>query len=743
MGQGKGKLRLREITAPATPPADEAEIYLGAGTPGTVFVKHDDGSVVDLEGGGLLSGVFVSAREWDAVPDTATDMTAEIQAAFDAAPAGCILVFDPGVYEISDTVHLARTINVIFDGVIFDLEANTPATLFSPGIPENYNGGYLSIASREAGTLTDRAAMIWGTDGGDRPVRNWIRGLTVRRTASAATAAARLHCGLLMLATSECRADNITAENFREGIVGIGGTAQGFAYNFGDNLKTTNCRYGLTLYCNRATGAGWANQNTFRGGRLFLESGIRGDGSWIEAQWEPIRLLWESGGTSPAPPNNNVFDFITIEGAYGRKIRCEGRNNSFRDIRYEDTHTAGTADITVGEASRTNSQFSRNFFVGGDDLGIILDRDNVEFLATVAINNGNTFIGGTANWFCARSETVRANHRFSTTSSTAPVISIGNVSDVELIRLHHVYASLSAQGALEFLDTGETIRNAIGMNTASPYDLRTLAGVNVANVFRVRIDGTIDAIIANPQTGGQILIPVATGLVKLWASSSGSDVFVVADSARDARLVLKAEEALGSGLTYLGVLKFYDDDATPTFMNAIGLHPSANLGGSRPILFERGVWINEMGADADSRVSGDTDTNLTYWDASAEGVGFGTNAPTGGVKVQIEGRAFLNGGHRVKRTGVTDVTLDADHFYVAVDSSAATRTITLPATDGTGIGSGKMYVIKRNGGNNVAINAAGSNTIDGAATQNLSADNASVTIVSNGGAGAAGDWEVV
>jgi len=635
--QGKGKLRLREIAAPPpTPPADEADVYLLAGAPGNLYLKKDDGTVVDLEGGGLLSGTLYSARNDGVVPDTGADMTDEIIAFFANCPLGAIGIVDPGVYKISNTVHLSRTINVIMSGVIFDLEANTPATTFSPGIPENYNGGYLSIASREAGTLTDRAAMIWGTSGGNRPAKNWIMGpFIIRRTASANTAAARLHCGFLMLAPFECRADNITAENFREGIVGMGGTAQGFAYNFGDNLKTLNCRYGLTLYCNRATGAGWANQNTFRGGRFFVESAIRGDASWIEAQWEPIRILWESGGTSPAPPNNNVFDFVTIEGAYGRKVRCEGRDNSFRDIRYEETHTAGTTDITIGEVSRTNSNFSRNLFIGGDTLGTIVALDNIEYLSSGGgngLNNANTFIGGQSNLYVARVNAGDVNttgHRFVTTGSTAAALSVGSATDPELVRLHHVFAALAAQGALEFLDTASVQRNAIGMITASPYDFRTLAGLNIASVFRVRIDGTIDAQVLNPQTGGQILVPVGTGFVKAWASSSNDPVIIIADSNRDARLVLKAQETVGA-TTYLDALLFYDDDVTPTLKNIMGIHASSDLpggSGSRPILIKWGIDANEQEENADSRIRGENITNLFYIDASTDRVGINTATP--------------------------------------------------------------------------------------------------------------------
>jgi hypothetical protein len=184
---------------------------------------------------------------------------------------------------------------------------------------------------------------------------------------------------------------------------------------------------------------------------------------------------------------------------------------------------------------------------------------------------------------------------------------------------------------------------------------------------------------------------------------------------------------------------------SPTLRNIIGLHASTDLGGTgfRPLMLSNGLWVNQSQSDADTRVSGQTVTDLVRTDASADAVIVGGASAATGTRFQIEGRTYLNGGQRIKRTSVTDATLDADHFYVAVDSSAATRTITLPATDAATIGAGKMFIIKRNGTNNVAINTNGSNTIDGGSSQNLPTDNATVTLVSNGGAGSSGDWEVI
>lgn len=99
---------------------------------------------------------------------------------------------------------------------------------------------------------------------------------------------------------------------------------------------------------------------------------------------------------------------------------------------------------------------------------------------------------------------------------------------------------------------------------------------------------------------------------------------------------------------------------------------------------------------------------------------------------------------RVSRVATSaDLTLTVKHHYVVVDTSGALRTITLPATDDATIGPGKVYIIKRKGANNVDIARNGSNLIDGAAaTYSLTTDKATVWLISNGLAGASGDWEL-
>ena len=47
------------------------------------------------------------------------------------------------------------------------------------------------------------------------------------------------------------------------------------------------------------------------------------------------------------------------------------------------------------------------------------------------------------------------------------------------------------------------------------------------------------------------------------------------------------------------------------------------------------VVINEVGADTDTRIEGDTDANLFFADASVDGIGIGTNTPNASAKLDI------------------------------------------------------------------------------------------------------------
>lgn len=75
-----------------------------------------------------------------------------------------------------------------------------------------------------------------------------------------------------------------------------------------------------------------------------------------------------------------------------------------------------------------------------------------------------------------------------------------------------------------------------------------------------------------------------------------------------------------------------------------------------------GLIVNEQGADADTRIEGDTDANLVFVDASTDRVGIGTNAPA--AKFSVSGASSLDGA-----VTINDAGADVD-FRVEGDTAA-------------------------------------------------------------------------
>lgn len=95
---------------------------------------------------------------------------------------------------------------------------------------------------------------------------------------------------------------------------------------------------------------------------------------------------------------------------------------------------------------------------------------------------------------------------------------------------------------------------------------------------------------------------------------------------------------------------------------------------------------------------------------------------------------FLS-GIKVKRTAISATyTALVNDFLIAVTSTAAARTINLPAA--ATAGAGKMYFIKDESGgaaaNNITIDPSGAELIDGAATKLINTNYGAMRIYCNG-----------
>ena len=114
-------------------------------------------------------------------------------------------------------------------------------------------------------------------------------------------------------------------------------------------------------------------------------------------------------------------------------------------------------------------------------------------------------------------------------------------------------------------------------------------------------------------------------------------------------------------------------------------------------------------------------------------VGIGTSSPRASLSV--------NGGQIVKRTAtaISYSVLSTD-YIVAVTSTAAARTITLPAASANN--TGQVYYVKDESGaaatNNISVVVSGGGTIDGASSITIDANYGLLMFYSSGSAWFAG-----
>jgi len=114
-------------------------------------------------------------------------------------------------------------------------------------------------------------------------------------------------------------------------------------------------------------------------------------------------------------------------------------------------------------------------------------------------------------------------------------------------------------------------------------------------------------------------------------------------------------------------------------------------------------------------------------------VGIGTNTPN--HKLDVDGKTFLSGGvahKRVFRTG--NYTINANDYYIGVDTSGGAFTLTLPQA--SGISGGQTWIIKDEQGscdaNTLTIARQGSDTIDGETSYFLGSSRAALSIYCDG-----------
>jgi len=124
------------------------------------------------------------------------------------------------------------------------------------------------------------------------------------------------------------------------------------------------------------------------------------------------------------------------------------------------------------------------------------------------------------------------------------------------------------------------------------------------------------------------------------------------------------------------------------------------------------------------------DPTLTKWLALSAGTL--TAAATLSGNNTWTGTNQWNSSVGYKYTAVSiDTTLDATQYMINVDATGGAKVITLPTAIGI---VGRVYIIRRvnSGGNAVTVDGDGSETINGSTTHALTAQNQTVSIMSDG-----------
>ena len=103
------------------------------------------------------------------------------------------------------------------------------------------------------------------------------------------------------------------------------------------------------------------------------------------------------------------------------------------------------------------------------------------------------------------------------------------------------------------------------------------------------------------------------------------------------------------------------------------------LTSNNQLTFTKGVSINSSGADSDTVIASDNQTNMFYVDASADKIGIMTNAPTEALDINSDAirirttQTPASSNNTAVGWGVGTISWDASYLYIAVDASTIKR----------------------------------------------------------------------
>jgi hypothetical protein len=101
--------------------------------------------------------------------------------------------------------------------------------------------------------------------------------------------------------------------------------------------------------------------------------------------------------------------------------------------------------------------------------------------------------------------------------------------------------------------------------------------------------------------------------------------------------------------------------------------------GSTSVAVDGALTINDAGADADTRIKGDNDSNCFYVDASTDRVGIGTDTPTDKLDVNANSirvrtaQTPASGDNTTVNWPVGRIAWDTNYLYIAANSTNIVR----------------------------------------------------------------------